>query len=149
MTQIITLLGTKLAKPGISFLYCGFTEECERCKLFHVCHENLEPGRIYKVVEVRESHHNCPVHEGGVLVVAVEESPIKILLDSRKAIEGSVISYSTMECDYSDYCDLKELCIPVGLLDGDRCRVLHIDAEVTEECKKGLKFVVAEVMRVR
>ncbi len=149
MDQIITLLGVKLAKQGVSFLYCGSTEECDRCKLYHVCHENLESERIYRVVEVRESHHDCPVHEGGVSVVVVDESPIKILLDSRKAIEGSVISYSTVECDHYDYCDLKELCIPVGLLDGDRCRVQHIDAEVSEECKKGLKFVVAEVMRIK
>jgi len=114
---VITLVGEKLAKPGVEFIYYGPAEPCKSCRLARVCVGNLEPGRRYKIVKVRNIEHSCPLHEGKVRVVEVVEPAVEILMDPRMAIVGSKISLKFVECSDPENIDLAR---PEGLFEGRR-----------------------------
>jgi len=137
----ITLVGEKLAKPGVEFIYYGPAEPCKTCRLARVCVGNLEPGRRYKVVRVRNIEHSCPIHEGKVRVVEVVEPAIEIAVDPRLAIVGSKIKLKLGGCDDPDK---ESLFYPEGLFDGDTVKVLEVVGEV--ECN-GTTFKVVKVKR--
>jgi len=139
---IITLVGEKLAKPGLEFIFYGPAEPCKTCKLAGVCVGNLEPGRRYKILRVRSMpSHSCPLHEGKVRVVEVVEPSIEIAIEPRLAIVGSIIQLKFEECS-----DLKkkELFQPEGLFEGDHVKIIEITGEV--ECD-GKTYKIVKVMR--
>jgi len=72
--KIITMVGVKQARKGFEFLHESPSEKCEKCKYYRVCIGNLEAGRVYRIVGLREKTFPCPLHEGGVRVVEVVES---------------------------------------------------------------------------
>jgi uncharacterized protein (UPF0179 family) len=122
---IITLIGSRVAKEGEDFIFMGESRECQKCKLKRTC-LNLVPGRKYRVVKIRsDTVHDCFLHDGGVLAVEVESSPILAAIDSKKAIEGAKISYETPKCDeYDD--SVYDLMNPEGIKDKDKCTVLRV-----------------------
>ncbi|MBC7100316.1 UPF0179 family protein [Methanothermobacter tenebrarum] len=135
---MITLIGEKLAKKGLTFMYYGPAKACEDCRYKSVCIDPLETGRIYKIKEVKDTEHPCPIHESGkVKVVEVEKANIEALIDAKKAFEGSVILFETLKCD--EKCDMRSLCFPEGIKASDRCRILKNFGRVNE-CKKGYKL---------
>jgi len=135
---LITLIGEKLAKKGLNFIYNEPAEACEDCRYKSVCIDPLETGRIYKIKEVKDTEHPCPIHESGkVKVVEVEKANIEALIDAKKAFEGSVILFETLKCD--EKCDMRSLCFPEGIKASDRCRILKNFGRVNE-CKKGYKL---------
>lgn len=139
---IITLVGEKLAKPGVEFIFYGPAEPCKTCKLAGVCVGNLEPGRRYKILRVRSMpSHSCPLHEGKVRVVEVVEPSIEVAIEPRLAIVGSIVQLKFEEC--SDPAK-KELFRPEGLFEGDQVKIIEITGEV--ECD-GKTYKVAKVMR--
>jgi len=138
---IITLVGEKLAKPGVEFIFYGPAEPCKTCKLAGVCVGNLEKGRRYKIVKVRNIEHPCPLHEGKARVVVVEEPSIEIAIDPRLAVKGSVIKLKFEECPDPEKVDLFR---PEGLFEGDNVRIEEIVGDV--ECG-GRKFVLVRVVR--
>ncbi|OYT44000.1 hypothetical protein B6U84_04970 [Candidatus Bathyarchaeota archaeon ex4484_40] len=73
---IITLIGPGQAKLGMRFLHKGGTPKCEGCQYRRVCIENLEPGRIYKIVGVREKTLFCEAYGMEMVVVEVTESEV-------------------------------------------------------------------------
>jgi len=141
---IITLVGEKLARPGVEFIYYGPAEPCKTCKLAGVCVGNLEPGRRYKILRVRSMpSHSCPLHEGKVRVVEVVEPSIEVALEPRVAIAGSVVKLHFQECGDKEK---RELFRPEGLFEGDHVKIIEITGEV--ECG-GKTYKVAKVMRKR
>lgn len=137
----ITLVGEKLAKPGVEFIYYGPTDPCKSCRLARVCVGNLEPGRRYKVVRVRNIEHSCPLHEGKVRVVEVIEPAIEVAMEPRVAIVGSKMKLSFVECSDPE----KENFVkPEGLFEGDVVKVLEILDDF--ECD-GKHYKIARVMR--
>lgn len=141
--MVITLVGEKLAKPGMEFIYYGPAEPCKTCRLARVCVGNLEPGRRYKVVKVRNIEHSCPLHEGKVRVVEVVEPSIEILMDPRTAIIGSKISLKFVDCSDPDKLNLVR---PEGLFEGDTVKILEIMGEV--DCN-GRRYKLVKVIRER
>ncbi|MHA1208277.1 MAG: UPF0179 family protein [Candidatus Freyarchaeota archaeon] len=141
MTGILTLVGVKQAKKGEKFVYVGHTEVCEECEFYQVCIGNLEPKRIYEITEVRNIEHPCKIHEDGVCVVEVKYSNIQASLEVKQAIPGATITYSPIECDYSN-CPYADICNPTGLFKGDKC-VIESVSERIEGCRAGkaLKIV--------
>ncbi|NPA48063.1 MAG: UPF0179 family protein [Thermococci archaeon] len=137
----ITLVGEKLAKPGVEFIYYGPAEPCKTCRLARVCVGNLEPGRRYKVVRVRNIEHSCPIHEGKVRVVEVVEPAIEMAIDPRLAIVGSKVKLKFGECDDPEK---QALFFPEGLFEGDTVKILEVTGEV--ECG-GMTFKVVRVKR--
>ncbi|MCC7575586.1 MAG: UPF0179 family protein [Methanomethylovorans sp.] len=138
----ITLIGSRLAKEGMEFIFEGESNECNRCKLKNTC-LNLEKGRRYRVVGIKTpSVHECFLHDGGVIAVEVVKSPVVAILDSRKAIKGAKISYEPPKCrDVPD--DMYDLFFPEGLRIGDKCTITDIldNIEDVEICASPLKKV--------
>ncbi|EHR78028.1 hypothetical protein OCC_04912 [Thermococcus litoralis DSM 5473] len=139
--MVITLVGEKLAKPGAEFIYYGPADPCKSCRLARVCVGNLEPGRRYKVVRVRNIEHSCPLHEGKVRVVEVVEPAIEIAIEPRIAIVGSKIKLSFVDCSDPEK---QNLVRPEGLFEGDSVKILEILGDF--ECD-GKKYKLARVMR--
>jgi uncharacterized protein (UPF0179 family) len=104
---LVTLIGEKLAKTDAEFIYIGPNNECRNCKLKTVCF-NLKIGRKYKITNIRDKKHNCNVHEGTVIVVEVQETPIIAAID-KKISEGTKIKMENVECRNIG-CDNYELC---------------------------------------
>jgi len=121
---LVTLIGEKLARNDAEFIYIGPNNECRNCKLKTVCF-NLKIGRKYKITNIREKKHNCNVHEGTVIVVEVQETPIFAAID-KKISEGSRIKMENIECRNIG-CDNYELCIIN--LNKDRTFVVKKDLE--------------------
>jgi len=139
---IITLVGEKLARPGVEFIFYGPAEPCKTCKLAGVCVGNLEPGRRYKILRVRSMpSHSCPLHEGKVRVVEVVEPSIEVAIEPRMAILGSVIRLRFEPCSEKEKGDLFR---PEGLFEGDQVKIIEITGEV--ECD-GKTYKVVKVMR--
>ena len=58
---MITLIGEKLARKGVRFLYCGPAENARTAGSGHV-HKPLEEG-MYIIRDVKDRDQRCPVHE--------------------------------------------------------------------------------------
>jgi len=139
---IITLVGEKLARPGVEFIFYGPAEPCRTCKLAGVCVGNLEPGRRYKILRVRSMpSHSCPLHEGKVRVVEVVEPSIEVAIEPRLAILGSIIQLKFENCSDPEKAELFR---PEGLFEGDQVKVIEITGEA--ECD-GRTYKVVKVMR--
>jgi len=135
---LITLIGEKLAKKGLTFMYQRPAKACEDCRYKSVCIDPLETGRIYKIKEVKDIVHTCPIHEGRkVKVVEVEKADIEALIDAKMAFEGSVVLFETPECD--EECNMRSLCFPEGIRASDKCKIKKNLGKV-DECKKGYKL---------
>ena len=136
---IITLIGSRVAKEGEDFIFLGESRECQKCKLKRTC-LNLESGRKYKVMKVRSN----TVHDGGVLAVEVESSPILAAIDSKKAIKGAKISYEKPKCEeYDD--SVYDLMNPEGIKDKDKCTVLNVLENIDGESVSGCSLKKVEL----
>lgn len=142
---LVTLIGVKQAKVGHTFIHKGPSAGCEHCKLQQTCIKNLEAGRVYRIVRLREKIFPCELHETGVRVVEVVESDVWTTLPPKLAMEGAVITFQEQECDMQ-VCEHYEYCLPCGLVDGDRCAILEVGENVV--CSRGLSLVKAVVRRL-
>ena len=78
--MVVTLVGEIQAEIGNTLIFRGPLSECRDCKRKTVCF-NLEEGTLYEIVSVRDKHHDCDVHEGGVRVVELKKAPVETSLD--------------------------------------------------------------------
>ena len=137
---LVTLIGEKLAKDGIEFIYIGPNNECRNCKLKTVCF-NLKTGRRYKITSIRDKRHNCNVHEGNAAVIEVQEMPIILTVD-KKYFEGENIKFEIEGCK-SIGCSNYDLCNP-GLNKEKKYKVVKIFEKV--ECPLGYELNKAELV---
>ena len=120
----ITVIGARLAKPGETFFFLGETEECKKCNIRGTC-LNLDSGRKYQIVSIRNNNLlTCALHDGGVLVIVVENAPIEAYIDAKKAVSGVKIVYDPIRQNEEN--DDKELFAPKGLMKGDKCIVKEV-----------------------
>jgi hypothetical protein len=138
---LVTLVGKNLARVGLEFIYRGPLPECRDCKLKTVCF-NLDKGRKYKVTALRTMHHNCRIHEEGVRVVEVEKIPIRIGIKSNLAIEGSMLSYESIECENLD-CDYYKICMEPTVKIGEKLKIVKICEDIP--CEKGDNLKIIEI----
>ena len=108
---LVTLIGERLAKENMEFIYLGPNSECRNCKLKTACF-NLKKGRTYRIKKIRDKHHECSVYERGVRVVEVEELPIIAAVDS-KFVEGATIKIEN-NCTHRA-CENYRLCKPLAI----------------------------------
>ena len=124
MTQL-TLVGTRLAEPGMEFVYGGEASGCEGCPYREQC-LNLTEGRRYRVTSVRENANTleCAVHDGGVRAVEVETAPIRANVATTAAYAGS---RATLEgpCPHTG-CPSHELCEPAGVDLDEEYRIAEV-----------------------
>ncbi|MEA4957668.1 hypothetical protein SDC9_08630 [bioreactor metagenome] len=136
---MITLIGENLAEVGMSFIFEGPVEECESCRFKASCVDSLEKGRKYVITNVKDITQKCYVHnEGIVRVVEVELADIDAFIDSKKAFEGSNISFESPSCDID--CIYYDLCFPDGLKSGDKCIIVKNLGKHDSGCAKGLSL---------
>ena len=141
---LVTLVSINQAKEGFTFLHKGAAPKCEQCEYFHVCVKNLEPGRVYRVVGLREKRVQCESAETDMIVVEVIESEIEGAIPSKQAMEGAVMFFQTGEC-HKEGCENLDLCFPKGLLNGDRCQEVKITGNL--RCPQGLSLTKVVLQR--
>ena len=135
---MITLIGKQLAKKGQEFVFLGPAPECDDCRFKSSCIGSLEKNRKYVITEVRDNEQKCPIHgEGAVVPVEVDRAQINILTDSKNIFEGSTFTFNAVDCD--EECEFHDLCFPEGLVENDKCIVLHHEGK-HNDCKKGYKL---------
>jgi len=138
---LITLIGETQARIGNRFYFMGPLTECKECRLRGVCF-NLEPGSLYEVTALRDTIHECPVHEGSVRVVEVERKPILAAVGSKQAIDGSTVTFEGKRCDNLG-CENRNYCIPMSIKDGTKLRIVDIIGDV--ECPNGESMMLIKL----
>ena len=143
--SIITLVGSKQAKLGFTFIHEGPAKVCIKCSYNTVCVNNLKLGWMYKVVSLRDNLLPCELHEENARVVEVQQAEIKSAIESRLAIPSGIIRFNPQDCE-NDECPNFTLCVPIFLKEGDRCKV--IDVKNSIECPLSQPLVSALLLRV-
>jgi uncharacterized protein (UPF0179 family) len=138
----VTLVGTVLAKPNVEFIYEGEIADCDTCKVKKACH-NLQKGRKYRIVTVRTTHHECPVHLNGATAVEVMEAPVTALINADMAIINSKIK-PELSCNKSD-CRSYSLCKPDGVTEGEKYIVTDVLGNAPNICEKGRALKLVEI----
>ena len=137
----ITLVGKGQAKVGYSFIYQGPVSDCRECILKNICF-NLEKGRRYTVIKVRDKEHPCRISNEGVRVVEVENIPFKGAIPGTMVIEGSVIKFHPQGCGRK-LCRSRNITNPNGLEENTRIKILKVLGDAT--CEHGVKYKEAIV----
>jgi uncharacterized protein (UPF0179 family) len=140
--MVISLVGETQAKVGNIFVFHGPLSECRDCKRKTVCF-NLEEGSLYEIVNLRDKHHDCNVHEGGVRVVELKKAPIETTIDKKHAIEGSTVSMEVKECRNLG-CESYSLCFLLEPKSNRRYKVTKVKGDVKCSEGKNLKVVILE-----
>jgi uncharacterized protein (UPF0179 family) len=130
---LVTVVGERQCKKGFEFVFGGPLSECRDCKVRNVCF-HLEPNRRYRVTEIRDVHHECKVHDEGVRVVEVEKLPTRAALNTRAAVEGSMVTFEETDCPHIG-CPNYRLCKPPGASEGMRFRITTVESDL--DCLKG------------
>jgi uncharacterized protein (UPF0179 family) len=141
----VTLVGMVLAKEGIEFVYEGEVAGCQNCKIRKACN-NLQKGRKYRIVSVRTTHHECPVHFNGATAVEVADAPVSALINADMAIVNSKITFE-FSCARSD-CRSYPLCHPDGMVDGEKYVVADVLGNASDICEKGRSLKLVELRPV-
>ncbi|HII77074.1 MAG TPA: UPF0179 family protein [Methanolinea sp.] len=141
----VTLIGTTLARVDLEFIYEGECAECEGCTVRKACH-NLKPGRRYRVVGVRKTHHACPLHLEGATAVEVVESSIAALVSADMAITNTRILFEP-SCS-RDKCEHFRLCNPEGVIPGEKYVVVRVLGNAPPGCVKGRSLQLVELRAV-
>jgi len=141
ITPIITIVGFRQAKKGFLFLHEGPLRECEDCTLFKVCMMNLEPKRVYKVVEVREKDFSCKYFEEGAKVVKVVEADLMVAIERKYVFPQGIVPYKPQEC-YETDCENYLVCTPQGLKEGDKGKILEVIGQIRCPLERLLVLVV-------
>ena len=135
--MVVTLIGKKLAKEGVEFVYLGITKKCRSCKLKTVC-SNLEEGRRYRIIRVRDKEHKCELH-GEVVAVEVEKLPIIANVKKEQA-DATAIEWHPIKCDFVG-CKEYEYCNPK--VKERKYRIVKVVGDV--ECPKGYELKKVEM----
>ncbi|RQD80235.1 MAG: UPF0179 family protein [Methanocalculus sp. MSAO_Arc2] len=130
----VTLIGKKIAKTGLEFVYIGEVEECGTCKVKKACHTLVE-GRKYRIVGVRPTTHTCTVFADGVRVVDVSDAPVVALIAGELAIPNSRMIYE-YTCNRND-CRSYDLCHPDGVNEGEKYIITQVLGNAPDECLRG------------
>jgi uncharacterized protein (UPF0179 family) len=138
---LITLIGEGQARIGNGFYFMGPLSECKECRLRGICF-NLEPGSLYEVVALRDTLHDCPVHQGSVRVVEAEHKPIQASVPRKQAIDGSTITFESKKCNNLG-CTERIYCIPVSIRDGTKLRITDVLGDM--ECPEGESLVLVKL----
>jgi uncharacterized protein (UPF0179 family) len=139
--SVITFIAKNLAKLGYRFQHMGELEKCKTCKMYQVCIQSLEAKRIYEVID---NEFECPLHEEQIKVVRVKETEKKVGIPTNMTFSGATMSFQPQDCP--EICEFRKFCVPVGLKEGDKVRIIDILKKV--ECRQGKGISIALVARI-
>ncbi len=84
---------------------------CRSCRYNKICFNGKKIGHFYKVVEIRKTKGSiyCKLIEGPAYLAVVEETALRLSVNSSSAVEGVSILYrniqcSEKQCPYIKYC---------------------------------------------
>ncbi len=132
----ITLIGVDLAKKDGIFTFIGpLTGKCDECRIKNVCF-NLEEGKKYRILDVREQINPCFVYNGNkVSTIEVEEiDDTYNIQNSKRLMEGSSIELKSMKCDFLT-CPFIEKCNLLNIKKPKKIVVKKIVKKI--KCPKG------------
>lgn len=138
---LVTVVGEQQCRKGFEFVFGGPLADCRECKVKNVCF-HLEQNRWYRVKDVRDVHHECKIHEGGVRVVEVERIPTRAALPARAAVEGAMLTFEESDCNRPG-CKYYRLCRPLGAEESMRFRIASVEDEI--ECPKGPRLKIVSL----
>lgn len=139
---LLTVIGRKLAKPGLEFVFTGPNSNCKDCKVKTICF-HLQQGAKYKIVNARDVVHDCPQHEDNVVIVEVEEVARLAVIPKKQAMEGTTITFELPKCKERG-CQEYQLCFPVGMESGLKKKVTEAHEKVDCAIGQGRVRVVLE-----
>lgn len=144
---VITFIAKNLAKSGYKFQHMGDSKQCKTCKMYQVCIQPLEAERIYEVIEVLENEFECPLHEEQIKVVRVKETEKEVGIPTNITFSGATTSFQPQDC--TEICEFRKFCVPVGLKEGDKVRILDIIQRLpSSACGEGNEISIALVARI-
>ena len=114
----MTFVGQTYAKQGFTFYFHEIHPECPKsCQLFTTCQGNIDPHKVYEVVEVLQRTLDCPksFHEESMVLVRIQEPEIVVSMYNRDIYEGSIVKFSPIHCDHDD-CQWIDQCDPNSLM---------------------------------
>ena len=141
---IITIIGKEQARTNFKFIFHGHSNDCKVCKYNKACLSKLEAGRIYVIIRTTKKDLECKLHGGKGRVVEVIEETVEGVVDARMAIQDVLIEFNPIGCNRLT-CKNYKKCVPSGLIDGDKCKVIKIIG--TMDCPKGLSLVSVSFQR--
>lgn len=139
---IVTLVGEKQAKVGNKIIYRGPLSDCRDCKRKTVCF-NLDENALYEITALRDKHHECNIHEGGVRVVEMRKAPVESTIDAKLAIEGSMVNMDKDNC-LNIGCRYYVKCYPIQFSNRKKYKVIKVLREIRCPETNSLKMVVLE-----
>jgi len=120
-----TIIGKNQAKVGYAFLFNKPSSLCIKCKYYKPCMEKLESGRVYVVEKVLNKVFECKLHFEGGKLVEVNEADIEANIEAKLAILGAIIDFHAIKCT-SILCENYSKCAPLGLRNGDKCKIVEV-----------------------
>lgn len=142
---LITLISLGNVRKGYKFLFEGtITDECKTCSLSKICIGNLEKGRVYEVINVRGKKYRCKAFNIDLVVAEVKEAEIEATIHTSLAMEGAIITFKPINCSNIS-CNYYELCNPIGLRNGDKCKIVKIFKKL--ECPRKLPLTKVLISR--
>jgi len=143
---IVTLVSISQAEVGKVFIHKGSSSKCKSCRYSQVCVRNLEPERVYKIVEVRKKALPCSLYKTDMQVVEVMGAEISAVVPSKQAIEGAIVTFHMPDCE-EQRCENYEFCSPKGLKDGDRCEIIGVTENLQCPRELPLKKVLLRLVQ--
>ncbi len=83
---------------------------------------------------MREKHHDCNIHEGGVRVVELKKAPVETTLDTKHAIDGSTASIEEVMCQNMG-CENYRICVLLRPKSNRKYQVIKVLGDM--ECPEG------------
>ena len=138
----ITLIGKKLARKGLEFIFWGTAPPCNTCSMRNIC-TGLELGGRYRITGIRKTENKCEVHEEGVVAVEYEQIPFTASLNTKSALEGSIQEYSTPQCRNLE-CSHRDTCFPLGIKDQKKYKIVKVGEPI--DCPLGYSLTKVEMI---
>ena len=143
--MVLAMVPKPLARINQIFKFLGEKPECKTCEHRDICVQNLKPGKYYKITEVRDVTHECPLYGIEMKVVEVIEVDIPMVIDFRpnlgEVVKGTKISCNNTKCQYYAYCLNPDIEI------GEKYEVSGVEKEI--DCPLGRKLYLIYVKRKR
>ncbi|OYT31351.1 MAG: hypothetical protein B6U94_03335 [Thermofilum sp. ex4484_79] len=138
--RVVTLVTRVQARKDTVFSI-RVLPRCRRCELFKICMGKLREGMRYRVLEVRNTKHVCPLINDYMYVALVEEMPVVLALEKGKAINGVTMQYSKNYCN-EVRCAYYSYCVNNPILDGEKIKIGKLLKSIP--CPRGLRLVLVE-----
>jgi len=127
--MVRTLVPKNLVKIGFEFKFAGEQEACKKCKLRGICVENLKPDRYYKIIEIKDSIHECKAFDMEMREVEVEEVDPLLIIEASDIKVKDTIKVEKIKCN-NEKCNYYYMCNYPLFSEGDKVEVTAIEKDI-------------------